>query len=56
MKKLFAVLGIAGAIAVAGCSTESPSQKELANEIYSTCLERGDMTQYECGEQAKSHR
>jgi hypothetical protein len=56
MRKTLAALGIIGAIAVAGCSVEEPSQKELANEIYSTCLDRGDMTQMECGAQANEHR
>lgn len=61
MRPLAIILAtIALAVTGAGCAEinpgKDPSQKELANEVYRTCLQRGDMTQYECAEQAQSHR
>jgi hypothetical protein len=50
---------VALALVGAGCGgdegltpdDEQPSQKELANEIYKTCLKVGDKSQYECAKE-----
>lgn len=54
-------VALVAALGLTGCAStefeeDNRSQKELANEVYETCLQRGDMTQYECAAQANDNR